>query len=54
MPNWIYNTAEISAALEQVQDFLLPDIDKNDADRPIQRFNLHRIFPERFDAADSL
>jgi hypothetical protein len=54
MPNWVYNEVEISAPLSQVQDFLAPDFDMDDPNRPIRRFNLHRLFPERFDAGDSL
>ncbi len=54
MPNWVHNEVEISAPLSQVQDFLAPDFDMDDLNRPIRRFNLHRLFPERFDAADSL
>jgi hypothetical protein len=54
MPNWVHNEVEISAPLSQVQDFLAPDFDMDDLNRPILRFNLHRLFPERFDAADSL
>lgn len=54
MPNWVHNEVEISAPLSQVQEFLAPAFDMDDPHRPICRFNLHRLFPERFDAADSL
>lgn len=54
MPNWVYNEVEISAPITEVQEFLAPDFDMDDPKRPIHRFNLHRIFPERFDATDSL
>lgn len=54
MPNWVFNEVEISAPLLQVQDFLAPDFDMDDPRRPIQRFNLYRLFPERFDTVDSL
>lgn len=54
MPNWVYNEVEISAPLSQVQDFLASDYDMDDPKQPIHRFNLHRLFPERFEAGDSL
>ena len=53
MPNWVYNEVEIAAPLSEVQAYLF-EID--DPDCPGGRthvFNLHQLFPERFDPEDA-
>jgi hypothetical protein len=52
MPNWVYNEVEIAASRDEVQPFLATDYDMDDPTRPVSRFNLHKLFPERFDADD--
>lgn len=52
MPNWVYNEVEIAAPLSEVQAYLF-EID--DPDCPGGRthvFNLHRLFPDRFEPED--
>jgi hypothetical protein len=52
MPNWVCNEVEINASLEQVQQFLTIAYDMDDPERPVNRFNLHKLYPERFEAND--
>ena len=48
MPNWNTNSVEIHAPLDNVKAWLVP------ADNDTYRFNMHLLFPERFDASDPL
>jgi hypothetical protein len=52
MPNWVYNEVEVHASLEEVQPYLAVDSDMGDPNRPVTRFNLHRLYPERFAVDD--
>jgi|TARA_R100000935_G_scaffold57366_1_gene91170 hypothetical protein len=52
MPNWVYNEVDIHAPLADVQPFLTIDYDMDDPKLPVNRFNLHKLYPDRFDAGD--
>ena len=52
MPNWCFNAVEIQAPLGEVRAYLATDYFMDDPSRPISRFNLHRLFPDRFSADD--
>jgi hypothetical protein len=52
MPNWVYNEVDIHASLDEVQEFLAVDSDMDEPNRPVSRFNLHKLYPERFEADD--
>lgn len=52
MPNWVYNEVDIHASLDEVQKFLALDNDMDDPLQPVTRFNLHELFPERFELDD--
>lgn len=47
MPNWVYNEVEVSASADAVRSYLCEDLSE-DGTRALLRFNLHRLFPERF------
>lgn len=49
MPNWVYNEVDVHAPLTEVRAYFAVDSDQN---QPVSRFNLHRLFPERFSADD--
>lgn len=53
MPNWVYSEVTLAASYEELQDFLTRD--ESDPEYPcdIFRFNLHRLFPERFGPEDA-
>lgn len=46
MPNWNSNEVEIFAPLKEVKKYLVP-VSKDE-----YKFNMHQIFPEKFDAND--
>jgi hypothetical protein len=52
MPNWVYNEVDIHASMDEVQQFLATDNGSDNPDNPPPRFNLHRLYPERFGADD--
>lgn len=52
MPNWVYNEVDIHASLDEVQEFLATDNDMDDPSQTVTRFNLHKLYPERFGADD--
>lgn len=45
MPNWNYNSVKIHAPEHEVREWLTED-------RGDLYFNMHRLFPERYDADD--
>ena len=52
MPNWVYNEVEIAAPLSEVQAYLFETADPDCQGQNVYFFNLHRLFPERFEADD--
>ncbi|MGC1497934.1 MAG: hypothetical protein WA790_19170 [Sulfitobacter sp.] len=52
MPNWVFNEVDVHASIDEVLVFLATDYDMDDPNRPVSRFNLHKLFPERFDIDD--
>lgn len=52
MPNWVYNEVDVHASLAEVQAFLTLDSDAADPLKAATRFNLHRLYPERFGPDD--
>lgn len=52
MPNWVHNEVDIHAPLKEVQKFLASDTDNLPPNKTVTRFNLHMLYPERFDADD--
>lgn len=52
MPNWVYNEVDIHASLDEVQEFLATDNDMDEPNQTVTRFNLHKLYPERFGADD--
>lgn len=52
MPNWVYNEVDIHASLDEVGRFLAVDTSTENPHNPSTRFNLHQLYPERFEADD--
>ena len=52
MPNWVYNEVEIAAPLSEVQAYLFETDDPEYQGQRTHFFNLHRLFPERYQADD--
>lgn len=52
MPNWVYNEVDIHASRDEVQKFLAVDPEAADSSCPATHFNLHKLFPRRFEADD--
>lgn len=54
MPNWVYNEVEIAAPLCEVQAYVFETDDpEGTKGRKIRFFNLHLLFPKRFEAEDA-
>ncbi|UWR28315.1 hypothetical protein K3757_18645 (plasmid) [Sulfitobacter sp. S223] len=52
MPNWVFNEVDIHAPLDEVQAFFAPDFEMDEPSKAVTRFNLHKLYPDRFSADD--